>query len=154
MRYGDLTADWRPQAERVAALGVTLDPSPDTKPHPVDDFIDPGLTRMKPGWDQVDVPEFLQTLGDRAFVALGRIADHGESADVDDELEADPPRLRHALRRLVGAGRGPGHPRPQRRRPARPSARRPRSSADQKPAPAPTRLQHLRAAVARRLGRG
>ena len=29
VRYGDLTADWRPQAERVAALGVTLDPSPD-----------------------------------------------------------------------------------------------------------------------------
>jgi hypothetical protein len=26
-------------------------------------------------------------LGDRAFVALGRIADHGESAEVDEELD-------------------------------------------------------------------
>jgi hypothetical protein len=87
VRYVDLTADWRRQAARVADLGLTLEPPPDTRPHPVDDFVDPGLTRIKPGWDQVAVPEFLQVLGDRAFVALGRIADHGESAEVDEELD-------------------------------------------------------------------
>ncbi len=153
VRYGDLTADWRPQAERVAALGVTLDPSPDTKPHPVDDFIDPGLTRMKPGWDQVDVPEFLQTLGDRAFGALGRIADHGESADVDDELEA----VRRDYATLYGDSLALVEARVTRARnaAARKAVRKATAElADQKPAPAPTRLQHLRAAVARRLGRG
>ena len=159
VRYGDLTADWRPQAERVAALGVTLDPSPDTRPHPVDDFIDPSLTRMKPGWEHVAVPETLQTLGDRAFEALGRIADHGESADVDEELE----EIRRDYATLYDDSMVLVEARVARARTAavRKAVRKATAELAQKravpprpPAPAPTRIEHLRTTVARRLGRG
>jgi hypothetical protein len=153
VRYGDLTADWRPQAERVAALGVTLDPPPDTKPHPVDDFIDPGLTRMKPGWEQVAVPEFLQTLGDRAFVALGRIADHGESAEVGEELEG----IRRDYATLYDDSMVLVEARVVRARnaAARKAVRKATAElAEKQPAPPPSRIDHLRTAVARRLGRG
>jgi hypothetical protein len=160
VRYADLTADWRPQAERVAALGVTFDPTPDTKPHPVDDFIDPGLTRMRPGWDQVAVPEFLQSLGDRAFTALGRLADDGESPDLDAELdgirrdyatlyddslvlvEARVVRARSAAARKAA------------RKATAEAAARTAGAADRKPrTPARARLGAIRSAVARRLGR-
>jgi hypothetical protein len=155
VRYGDLTADWRPQAERVAAIGVTLDPPPETRPHPVDDFIDPGLTRIKPGWDQVAVPEFLKTLGDRAFAALGRIADHGENADVEEELEVirrDYATLHEDSLVLVDA-------RVVRARHAavRKAVRKANAETAQKApiaAAAPTRIETLRTAVARRLGGG
>jgi hypothetical protein len=156
VRYGDLTADWRTQAQRVAALGVTLDPSPDTKPHPVDDFIDPGLTRMRPGWDQVAVPEFLQTLGDRAFAALGRIADHGESAEVDEELEG----IRRDYATLYDDSMVLVEARVARARAAaaRQAVRKATAELAEKQiaphAPVPTRIEHLRTAVARRLGRG
>jgi hypothetical protein len=159
VRYGDLTADWRPQAERVAALGVTLEPAPDTRPHPVDDFIDPGLTRMKPGWAQVAVPEFLQTLGERAFVALGRIADHGESAEVDEELDD----IRRDYATLYDDSMVLVEARVARARTvaARKAVRKATAELAEKQAapaapaaPPPTRIEHLRTAVARRLGRG
>ena len=99
---------------------------------------------MKPGWDQVDVPEFLQTLGDRAFVALGRIADHGESADVDDELDA----IRRDYATLYDDSLALVEARVTRARnaAARKAVRKATAElADQQPAPAqPTRLQHLR----------
>jgi hypothetical protein len=84
--YPSLTAEWRTEMSRVRdLLGIPLDPAPEVRPHPVDDFIDPKLRRMRPGWEDSDAPTYLQDLGDRAFDALLRLTeDAGDS--VDDEV--------------------------------------------------------------------
>jgi hypothetical protein len=159
VRYQELTADWRAQAERLAALGITLDPGPEVTPHPVDDFIDPGLTRMKPGWDQVVVPPFLQSLGDRAFTSLCRLADEGEGADVGAELEAvraDYATLYDDSLVLVDARvartRAAASRKAVRKATAELRARQ-RATVVPPPEPAPGGLARIRDSVARRLGR-
>lgn len=157
VRYSDLTADWRPQAIRVADLGLTLDPPPSITPHPVDDFIDPSLNRMKPGWDQIAVPEFLKTLGDRAYAALGQIADEGESPQVHEELG----RIRDHYATLYADSLVLVESRVVRARKAavRKGVRNAAAEAAAKsvtesaarPSPAGSRLNRLRMAVARRL---
>lgn len=88
VHYPNLTADWRPELIRTRErLGLTLEPAPEQQPHPIDDFIDPKLRRMKAGWENIAVPEHLQVLGDRTFDALGSIADHGDSPEVSAQLE-------------------------------------------------------------------
>jgi hypothetical protein len=155
VRYSDLTADWRPQATRIADLGITLDPPPTTTPHPVDDFVDPGLNRMKPGWDQVVVPEFLKALGDRTYAALGRLADEGERPEVHEELE----QIRDHYATLYGDSLVLVESRVVRARTAavRKGVRKAAAEAAAKsaptPGPPPSRLRRLRAAVARRLDR-
>jgi hypothetical protein len=82
VHYPQLTADWRTEAGRVRdLLGLTLDPAPDVTPHPVDDFIDPTLRRRQPGWDDAQVPRFLQQIGEATFQALGDLAEHGDSPE-------------------------------------------------------------------------
>ena len=87
MRYPDLTADWRTTLSRVRrALGLRLEPGPEATPHPVDDFIDAGLRRREPGWDDTADPARLHALADAVFVALGETADDddpGQSARLD-----------------------------------------------------------------------
>ena len=88
IQYADLTAEWRPELDKVRdRLGLQLEPPPDQRPHPVDSFIDPGLRRMKPGWDHVPVPGFLQELGDRAYGALSELAQHGDVPSIIEQLE-------------------------------------------------------------------
>ncbi|MEZ5096240.1 MAG: sulfotransferase family protein [Nocardioides sp.] len=73
--YPELTADWRAQLTRVRdQLGIELEPDPSVTPHPVDDFIDPQLRRMRAGWADSHVPGFLRDLGDRTFDALASLA--------------------------------------------------------------------------------
>jgi len=159
VRYSDLTADWRPQAQRIADLGITLDPPPTTTPHPVDEFIDPGLNRMKPGWDEVVVPQFLKDLGDQAFAALGHLADEGESAQVHEqlgeirdhyaELYADSLVLvesRVVRARTAAVRKGV-------RKAAAEAAARTAADSATPPGPTASRLRRLRTAVARRLDR-
>jgi len=82
VHYPRLTADWRAEATRVRdLLGLHLDPAPEVTPHPVDDFIDPDLRRRQPGWDDSQVPQFLQALGEATFRALAELADHGDSVE-------------------------------------------------------------------------
>jgi hypothetical protein len=89
VHYPNLTADWRAEMVRLRdGLGLPLDPDPEQKPHPVDDFIDPKLRRMKPGWEGIEVPSYLQELGERVFDVLSVIADQGDAADVADDLAA------------------------------------------------------------------
>ena len=87
VRYPDLTADWRTTLSRVRdALGLRLEPGPEATPHPVDDFIDAGLRRREPGWDDTADPARLHALADAVFVALGETADDdspGQSARLD-----------------------------------------------------------------------
>lgn len=88
VHYPNLTSDWRTELTRIReGLGLTLEPEPEEKPHPVDDFIDPSLRRMKPGWAESSVPAHLQNLGDRTFEALGELAERGESTVTAEKLE-------------------------------------------------------------------
>lgn len=88
VHYPNLTADWRTELARLRDdLGLVLDPAPEERPHPVDEFIDPKLRRMKPGWEDSSVPPYLQELGDRTFDVLGDLAEHGDSAAADDLAE-------------------------------------------------------------------
>jgi hypothetical protein len=89
VRYSKLTADWRTQLIRLRDdLGLVLDPDPEQRSHPIDDFIDPTLRRRKQGWAGSSVPAHLQDLGDRTFEGLGRLADEGESEEVAKSLDA------------------------------------------------------------------
>lgn len=78
--YGELLSDWRGQFSRLQhQLAIPLDPEPDVRPHPVDDFIDPTLRRMSTGWESVAVPRHLSDLADRVYDVLHEIAVEGDS---------------------------------------------------------------------------
>ncbi|MBD8870869.1 sulfotransferase family protein [Nocardioides donggukensis] len=90
VRYTDLLEDWRPALEKVATelgLSYTGDLTPGTR-HPVDDFIDPDLRRVRVTWDDLDVPddlvEIAQGIWDQLMVlhAAGG-ADESASAELD-----------------------------------------------------------------------
>lgn len=86
--YPELTAEWRTQLARVRdQLGIVLDPDTDQRPHPVDEFIDPGLRRMREGWTGSHVPGFLRELGDRTFDALAALAGDQPATQTTPALE-------------------------------------------------------------------
>ncbi|UYM06973.1 sulfotransferase family protein [Solicola gregarius] len=92
--YTDLVADWRQTITRVgAALDLDYDPAPDVDPHPVDEFIDPSLRRIRVDWDDVDIPDSLRDVGERAWQALSRLATEGadspQAIDAVDQVAAD-----------------------------------------------------------------
>lgn len=89
VHYPNLTADWRTELVRLRDdLGLELTPAPEERPHPVDDFIDPKLRRMKPGWEGSSVPAHLRDLGDRTFDALGEVAEKGLTDEASVRLDA------------------------------------------------------------------
>lgn len=97
VHYPRLTADWRTELVRVRdGLRLQLDPPPEHSPHPVDDFVDRGLRRMRVEWDHLQVPAFLRDLADPTFEALGALAERGDSAEVSARLDD----LRAAYARL------------------------------------------------------
>lgn len=88
VHYSRLTADWRAEAVRVRELlDLRLDPDPGETPHPVDGFIDAGLRRRETGWVGSTVPVHVRDLADTTFLALGDVADHGESEERADRLD-------------------------------------------------------------------
>ncbi|MGH3482609.1 MAG: sulfotransferase family protein [Nocardioidaceae bacterium] len=97
VRYDDLLADWR---SAMGAAGTTLDLSyvssldPDT-PHEVDDFIDPGLHRVKVTWSDLDVPSSIQEIAEATWQALGVLVDAGGH---DEKAEATLDELREHYR--------------------------------------------------------
>jgi hypothetical protein len=89
VRYPDLTTDWRTSLAAVRdRLGLTLEPAPEARPHPVDGFIDPALRRRRSDWGQTRVPAALQALAEATFDALGEVADHGGSESAAARLDA------------------------------------------------------------------
>jgi hypothetical protein len=90
VRYPDLVADWRSQLTRVEHhLGLGLGDALATSPNPVDELIDPSLRRVHAeGWDDADVPAWLRDLGQRVWVAFGRLADDEPEVAVADEIAA------------------------------------------------------------------
>jgi hypothetical protein len=157
VHYPNLTADWRPELIRTRErLGLHLDPPPEQTPHPVDDFIDPKLRRMKPGWENISVPGYLQDLGDRTFDALGSIADHGDSPETSatlDTLRDEYAVIHEDALALVNAS-----VKRMREETARKASRRARAKAKERfqakqptAAPEPTGLAGLGGKVARKL---
>lgn len=75
VRYTDLVADWRPVLGSLGRdLDLTFRPAVGTSPHPVDDFIDPDLHRVRVEWEDVDVPAGLRDVAEDAWQALGGLA--------------------------------------------------------------------------------
>lgn len=89
VRYSDLTSDWRSTMTRVGKqLDLTYTPSVETQPHPVDEFIDPGLRRIRIDWDDVDIPDSLRDLGERSWQALSALASD-DTGDPDTLAKLD-----------------------------------------------------------------
>ncbi|MGH3359105.1 MAG: sulfotransferase family protein, partial [Nocardioidaceae bacterium] len=67
--YNDLLDDWRGALSTVRDdLGLTFDSDLDpASPHAVDEFIDPGLRRIRVTWDDVDVPHRLRDIAQETW---------------------------------------------------------------------------------------
>ena len=78
VHYHRLTTDWRTEAVRLRDhLGLSLDPEPEVKPHPVDDFIDPTLRRVTSSLDDLALPPRLHELTAETWEELNKLADEG-----------------------------------------------------------------------------
>jgi hypothetical protein len=89
--YHDLVADWRPVLAGLAVdLGLTYDvdvASGDASP--VDDFIDPALSRHHVTWDDLGVPEPLREIAQGVWDDLVALhGAHGEDASASADLDA------------------------------------------------------------------
>lgn len=102
VRYDDMLADWRTTMTRVGGeLGLRYDS--DLAPgvhHPVDDFVDPDLRRVRAGWGELDVTTELRDLAQGTWENLGLLADT-RGADEEASAALDALRERHA--RLIEA---------------------------------------------------
>jgi hypothetical protein len=98
VRYDDLLGDWR-AAMRPAGetLGLAYADSLDSTPHEVDDFIDPGLHRVRVTWGDLDVPDGILELAEATWQALAVLADAGGH---DEKAEATLDELRDGYRRM------------------------------------------------------
>ena len=69
--YNDLLEDWRTTVTRVADdLGLALaDDLAVGGHHPVDDFIDPDLRRVRVTWEDLEIPEELRVVADGVWDA-------------------------------------------------------------------------------------
>lgn len=90
IRYDDLLEDWRGQMAAVrTATGIEFNHSLEADdPHPVDDFIDPGLRRHQGGFEEFDLPRPLTDLAEELWAAGNLLADRGGS-DAEAERRFD-----------------------------------------------------------------
>lgn len=88
--YVDLLEDWRPALVRLGAeLGLRFDVDVEAgEASPVDDFIDPGLRRHQPTWDDLEVPAALVELAEEIWACLGVLAAAG-GVDADASARMD-----------------------------------------------------------------
>jgi hypothetical protein len=126
--YVELLEGWRPVLARVAdRLGLTYDPDPSVTPHPVDDFIDPDLRRVRVGWDDLEVPDGLRTMAQDVWDCLTSLA---AADDPDPGVQAELDRMHDAYAALyldsraicndaVDAAANPAPKAAARRRPAK-----------------------------------
>lgn len=117
VRYTDLVSDWRKALGRLGdTIHLDYNPPLDVAEHPVDGFIDPALHRVHVDWADVAVPGALRDLGERAWQALSRLSDEGESDEITaeiGELRAEYAQMtedalalsRQAIRRTVVSAR-------------------------------------------------
>ncbi len=97
VRYDDLLADWRTTMSRAGSdLGVELGDIPGAGvAHPVDDFIDPQLSRHRLTWSDVDVPPDLAEVATAVWDSCERLAD-GHGSEPGAEADLDATRARYA----------------------------------------------------------
>ena len=89
VRYTDLVEDWRGALRRIERdLALRLEPSIDSSPHPVDDFIDSSLRRVQVDWTAVAVPDQLRELGERVWQSMSRLATEPETPELQAEVHA------------------------------------------------------------------
>ncbi|UYM04856.1 sulfotransferase family protein [Solicola gregarius] len=83
VRYADLLDDWRSVAGMLRDdLGLSYDTSLDPHtPHPVDDFVEPELRRVRVTWYDLDVPDELQAIAQATWDNLGLLADNAGAAE-------------------------------------------------------------------------
>lgn len=97
--YTDLLDDWRPVIRRVRdELGLTL--NADLEPgehHPVDDFVDPDLRRVRVTWDDLSVPSDLESTAQGVWEELLTLCARGAS---DEETEGRLDALADRYRRI------------------------------------------------------
>ncbi|QLQ09602.1 MAG: hypothetical protein HZY75_03395 [Nocardioidaceae bacterium] len=82
--YDELLTDWRKVATRLQDefdLRYATNVEPGTH-HAVDDFIDPDLRRHRVTWQELDLPEYLQSMAEQVWDLLQVLAEHG---GVDEE---------------------------------------------------------------------
>jgi hypothetical protein len=97
--YVDLLMDWRPVLTGLADdLGLTYDVDVAAgEASPVDEFIDPGLRRHEATWDDLGVPEPLQSIAQTVWDDLLALqARHGADSLASDDLDVQAERY-HAL---------------------------------------------------------
>jgi len=79
VKYVDLLEDWRPVAARLATdLGLSYEH--EVRPgehHPVDDFIDPSLRRLKVTWADLAIPRDLESLAEAVWTELETLDEAG-----------------------------------------------------------------------------
>jgi hypothetical protein len=97
LRYEDLLADWRSATATMSKdLGVDLgEDLASTQPHPVDEFIDPGLSRHRLTWSDLEVLPDLAELATGVWRACEQIADAG-GTDPEAEERLDAARERYS----------------------------------------------------------
>lgn len=86
--YTALLDDWRSAMARVRddlGLVYNSDLDPD-QPHPVDEFVDPDLRRVRVTWDDLDVPADLRELAQATWEDLLRLRD-GDEASAAEHLD-------------------------------------------------------------------
>jgi hypothetical protein len=108
VRYDDLVGDWR---SALGSAGETLDLSyagsldPGT-PHEVDDFIDPGLHRVKATWGDLQVPSVVREIAEATWEALVVLVDSGGH---DEKAEATLDELRERYRQVYADAEAIAH---------------------------------------------
>ena len=94
VRYTDLLDDWRPVLAALHDdLGLRYDLD-GAEARAVDDFIDPGLRRHTVTWEELDVPQEVQDLGQAVWEALQPLADDG-GVDADASARLDELAVRY-----------------------------------------------------------
>lgn len=82
VRYTELLEDWRAALRRAdAALGLNLGAALDAERHPVDDFIDNSLHRVRVTWEDMVVPDELRDQAETVWSALSAKVDGPDAPD-------------------------------------------------------------------------
>jgi hypothetical protein len=79
IRYNDLLDDWRAVVDQLGRdldLRSARDVSPEAAAE-IDAFVDPGLRRIRTGWDEVDCPDEVRELAQEVWEQLCVLADNG-----------------------------------------------------------------------------
>lgn len=95
--YNDLLDDWRAVVARVGdELGLAgLAEVTEEAAAEIDEFVDPGLRRIRTGWDEIDCPADIQEMAEEAWEQLCVLAARG-GFDADAEARLDAVRDRYA----------------------------------------------------------